>query len=236
MLFKTRGIVLNFIKYKETSIIVKIFTEEFGLQSYIVNSVRTKNTKTGIALYQPLTLLDLVVYHKSNKSINRISEIKCNSPFKSIPYDIKKTSIALFITEILSRTVKIESFNKQKFEFLYSSIKILDELETNFENFHIIFLIRLSKYLGFEPQSAQEIVNQIHSWEKQYIDNNIQVKHDSDLINMMNNYLSSGYNDVIKSNNLIRNNIIDLLIKFYSLHIESIGEIKSLQVLREVLK
>lgn len=236
MLFKTRGIVLNFIKYRETSIIVKIFTEKFGLQTYIVNSVRTKKSKSGIALYQPLTLLDLVVYHKNKNNINRISEIKCNNPFRSIPYDIIKTSIALFITEILNKTIKIESPHKQKFDFLHSSIIILDELETNFENFHIIFLIQLSKHLGFAPQSAHEIIKQIRSLDKQNTGNNIPVRNDSDLIKIINNYLSSGYQDEIKSNHLVRRNILNLLLKFYSIHIENIGEIKSLHVLREVLK
>jgi len=235
MLFKTQGIVLNFIKYRETSIIVKIFTEEFGLQSYIVNSVRTKNAKTGIALYQPLTLVDLVVYHKSKKSINRISEIKCNNPFKSIPYDIKKTSIALFITEIINKTVKIESANKQKFEFLYDSVKILDELEINSENFPILFLIKLSKYLGFAPQSAQLIISQIQSSTNISVNNDMKIDYDSNLTKTINDYLYADYQDVIKSNHVIRRKILDFFLLFYSIHIENLREIRSLRVLREVL-
>ena len=93
MLQKTRGLVLSHIRYQETSIIVKIYTEELGLQSYIVNSVRTKSSKTNkIALFQPLTLLDLVVYYNEKKSINRISEQKCNYPFSSIPFNIVKST------------------------------------------------------------------------------------------------------------------------------------------------
>jgi DNA repair protein RecO (recombination protein O) len=83
MLHKTKGIVLHYIKYSETSIIVKIYTETFGIQSYIVNGVRSKNNKNKIALFQPLTLLDMVVYHKANAtSLNRIAEVRCSEPFQ----------------------------------------------------------------------------------------------------------------------------------------------------------
>ena len=88
MLFKTRGIVFRFTKYGESSIIVTIFTEMFGLQSYIVNGVRDKTSKNKIALYQPLTLLDLVVYHRENATIFRIKEVKCLHPYQTIHQDI----------------------------------------------------------------------------------------------------------------------------------------------------
>jgi DNA repair protein RecO (recombination protein O) len=106
MLYKTRGIVLSHIKYKETSIIARIFTDAFGSQSYIVNGVRSTNARTKIGLFQPLTLLDLVVYHNSKKEINRISELKPGFTFHSIPFNIKKMAIALFITELLGKTLK----------------------------------------------------------------------------------------------------------------------------------
>src|SRR6188768_3165830 len=97
MLHKTRGIVFRFTKYGETSIIVNIFTELFGMQSYIVNGVRSKSSKNKIALYQPLTLLDLVVYHRDNANILRIKEIKCLYPYQFIPMDVRKSTIAMFV-------------------------------------------------------------------------------------------------------------------------------------------
>src|SRR6187200_113375 len=101
MLHKTRGVVFRFTKYGESSIIVNIFTEMFGLQSYIVNGVRSRTVKSRIALYQPLTLLDLVVYHRENANINRIKEVKCLYPYQSIPTDIKKSALAIFIMEVI---------------------------------------------------------------------------------------------------------------------------------------
>ena len=109
MLHKTRGVVFRFTKYGETSIIVTLFTELFGLQSYIVNGVRSKSGKNKIALFQPLTLLDLVVYHREHANLNRIKEVKCLYPFQSIPTDIKKSALAIFIIEVINKTVKEES-------------------------------------------------------------------------------------------------------------------------------
>src|SRR4051812_34859696 len=146
MLFKTGGIVLNYIKYKETSIICKIYTEAFGLQSYIINGIRNNKAKNKIALFQTLTLLDLVVYNRPNSSLNRISEIKCHYPFKSIPFDLRKTTIALFLSEILNKTLKEQAENEDLFSFLKNSIKFLDKADENFENFHLQFLIKLSGY------------------------------------------------------------------------------------------
>src|SRR5436190_7926757 len=132
MLVKTRGIVLNFIKCRETSIIVRIYTEQLGLQTYIVNSVRKKGPATRIALFQPLTLLDMVVYNSGSGGISRISEYKCSYPFRSVLYDIRKSSVALFLSEIISLTVKEEEENPPLFNFLYQSIIAFDQLEAGF--------------------------------------------------------------------------------------------------------
>src|SRR4051812_40998701 len=113
MLHKTRGVAISYIRYRESSIIAKIYTELFGIQSYIVNGVRSSTSKTNrIALFQPLTLLDLVVYHKEKSdNVRRISEIKCYNPFNTLPYNVVKSSLALFVTEILGKTLKEEEAN-----------------------------------------------------------------------------------------------------------------------------
>jgi DNA repair protein RecO (recombination protein O) len=95
MLHKTKGIVIGFIKYGDTSIIAKVYTELYGMQTYIVNGVRSKSSKNKIALFQPLTILDMVVYHKENRDIHRLSEVKCHVIFHSIPFNQKKISMAI---------------------------------------------------------------------------------------------------------------------------------------------
>src|SRR6185369_7455791 len=109
MLHKTRGIVFRFTKYGDTSIIVTIFTELFGLQTYIVNGVRSKSAKSKIALFQPLTLLDLIVYYKENANIKRIKEIRCVHQYQTVQTDVRKSSIGMFLNEILNKTVKEEN-------------------------------------------------------------------------------------------------------------------------------
>src|SRR5258708_7426489 len=146
MLHKTRGIVFRFTKYGETSIIVTIFTELFGLQTYIVNGVRSKNPKGKIALYQPLTLLDLVVYYKENANILRIKEVRCTHQYVSISTDIRKSTQALFLSEMINKAVKEQSHAAEICSFLFDSFEVLDRLTGNFENFHLVFLIKLSRF------------------------------------------------------------------------------------------
>ena len=132
MIHKTKGIVLSHIKYKESSIIAQIYTREFGKRSYIVNGVRTKKNNGKIALYQPLTLLDLDVYERKSKNIQRINDVKCSHPYSSIPFDIKKTTIAIFLSEFLSKSLQNKEFtDTDKFDFIQvnllgNSIGVID--------------------------------------------------------------------------------------------------------------
>lgn len=219
MIAKTRGIVFRFTKFRETSIIVTIFTENFGLQSYMVNGVRSKSGK--IALYQPLTLLNLVVYHRENANIERIKEVSCYHQYQSLTADVKKSTIAMFISELLNRTVKHESHSREIFEFLSESLVAIDKLGEAFENAHLIFMIRLSRYLGFGPQFVNEILGARIT--------------DEDTARVLKQLLQAAYTDHIGMTNVQRRNILDLLIRFYAEHIENLGEFKSVQVLREVL-
>ncbi|MBX9851658.1 MAG: DNA repair protein RecO [Cytophagaceae bacterium] len=223
MLQKTRGVVLNYIKYRETSIITKIYTEEFGLRTYIVNGVRSKNSKNKIGLFQSLTILDLVVYYKENSSIKRISEIKCTFPFKSIPFEVKKSSIALFISEILNKTLKEETSNQELFYFLHKSLIYLDEIKEDFQNFHLQFLIQLSSFLGFFPTSIKDILGDEASMLKE------EEKE------MFEKLLRADYTETIKLNNGLRRFFLAQLLRFYKNHIENFGEINSEKILKEVL-
>ena len=117
---KTRGLVLSYIKYKETSIICKIFTESFGIQSYIINGIRNSKSKN-IGLFQPLNILDLVVYHKKSSDLNRIKETKLQYLYKTMHLDIKKISMCFFLSEFLliPKNHNIDDLpNKNKYFFL----------------------------------------------------------------------------------------------------------------------
>jgi DNA repair protein RecO (recombination protein O) len=222
MLHKTRGIVFRFTKYGETSIIVTIFTELFGLQSYIVNGVRSKSAKGLIALYQPLMLLDLVVYYKENANILRIKEVKCFHQYASLLTDIRKSTQALFLNEIINKAIKEQSHAQDICSFLFDSFEVLDRLTGNYENFHLIFLIKLSRFLGFGPHHAHELL----------IGRVLDVKEEL----ILQNLLQADYTEGIPITNSQRRNILDLLLRFYADHVENFGEVRSIHVLREVLE
>ena len=219
MTYKTKGIVLNFIKFKESSIICKIYTESFGLQSYIVNGVRSSN-KTKMSLFQPLTILDLVVYNKSSVNIQRLKEMKIDVIYMTNHTDIKKISVCIFLSELLSKILSNEPNQNEKFNFLYNSFLIYDNLEKNIKNFHIQFLLKLTKFFGFQISDSSQIT-------KAYLNKKEQNDFVMDCISM-------DYNSKIHSNYSERNDVLNSLIIYFS---QSLGvniKLKSLQVLKEV--
>jgi DNA repair protein RecO (recombination protein O) len=221
MLHKTRGIVFRFTKYGETSIIVNIFTELFGLQSYIVNGVRSKSSKNKIALYQPLTLLDIIVYHREHANINRIKEIKCLHPYQTLLTDVRKSSVAMFLNEVLNKTVKDESHTQELCDFLMNSLITLDTQPERAENFHLIFLLKLSRFLGFGAHQVNEVLGGRMT--------------DVAIEDILKQLIHASYTDPIDMTNIQRRELLELLVKFYADHIETMGEIRSMQVLREVM-
>ena len=222
MLFKTKGIVFRYTEYGESSIIVTIFTSQFGLQTYIVNSARSSSSKNKIALYQPLTLLDLVVYHRENASILRIKETKCLHAYQHIPADFKKSTIALFFNEILNKTVKEQSHAEELCDFLVNSFIHFDLQTTNIENFHLVFLIRLSRYLGFRPSGVDELMGN-------------RVSADEAEEGILKQLVVANYSDLINISNIQRRNILEIIIRFYVSHSPNFGELKSLSVLKEII-
>lgn len=228
MLQKTRGLVLNFIRYRETSVIVHIYTEEFGIQSYIENGVRSSKGRNKAALFQPLTLLELVVYHKEKGGIQRLSEVKISHPFRSIPFEFAKSSIGLFLTEILSKTLKEESSNPPLFRFLTDSVLWLDEAASGYENFHLVFLVQLAAFLGFAPDSGIQIADQLREHGVPVFDN--------DAIRLLDELTTATYDRSPPLTRPMRGYLLDLFLKFYELHFEGLGEVKSLAVLQEVMR
>jgi DNA repair protein RecO (recombination protein O) len=220
MLAHTHGVVFRFVKYGETSIIVTIFTAQFGLQAYIVNGVRSKSGKGKIALYQPLTPLDLVVYHKETTTIMRIKEAKCIYPYREISRDVRKTTIALFIEELINKAIKEESHAHELCDFLVESLITLDQIQKP-ENFHLIFMVMLSRHLGFQPMDPHEVLGgRVMDFDEEHV---------------LEALLNSGYTSDLNLTNIQRRNILDALIRFYSMHIDNFGNMKSLSVLREIL-
>lgn len=231
MLEKTKGVVINYIRYRDTSIITKIFTEELGLQTYIVNGIRSSGKrKSKIALFQPLTLLDLVVYYEKDKDkIFRISEVKCHQPFVSIPFHYQKSAVAMFLSEILSKTLRDESENKALFHFLYESFSHLDQEDCQVNAFPIHFLLKLTRFLGFEPQNAQEIFRQLEEFHPLDFSQEELPQVEKSLNDLLQNYYSITHSSLLLPHSSL---LLDSILNFYRLHIDSLKELKSLTVLR----
>ncbi|MEC7877915.1 MAG: DNA repair protein RecO [Bacteroidota bacterium] len=218
---KTRGLVLSFIKYKETSIICKIFTESFGVQSYIINGIRNSKSKN-IGFFQPLNILDLVVYHKKSSDLHRIKETKFQYVYRTIHLDIKKISMCFFLSEFLSKVLSNEENQNQKFEFILNSLIFLDSLSKDYSNFHIQFLIKFSRLCGFEITKSNQLTDLGTA--------------ENDVTKYVDSCIKNNYDIKINSNNILRNKVINLLLKYFSKNLDITISLKSANVLKEIFK
>jgi DNA repair protein RecO (recombination protein O) len=228
MRFKTEGIVINYFRHRETSIITKIYTAQFGVQNYIVNSVRKAKPLYSLSLFQPFTILDLVVYHKG-EGLNRIAEIHCPRPFESITYNVKKSTISLFLAEILSLSLHEEEENPALFEYIIKSIWTFDRMSKGYHNFHLQFLLRLSRFLGFGLESPERLFTEsMNSGES----GNFEVGD----IDKTRELLESDFITEITLSNEERRRILDMIIMYYTIHLGIERDIRSLTVLRSVFE
>jgi len=221
---KTKGIILNQIKYKETSIIVKIFTEELGIKSYIINSVRTKKPKYNPAIFQPLNVVDMVAYDKKTSSINYISELKLHCIFHNIIADPQKAFASIFVSELINKTIKEGETHENTFAFLFAQISNLNNPKTIDSNLFIIkFMLQFCHHLGFGIKNAQEMTRQL-------LKINRDLKFSSLEENFLNDLILTEDIQIPKDINTIE--IIDKLLLYYRIHIPSIYYLKSFDILR----
>ncbi|CAM3677144.1 DNA repair protein RecO [Flavobacterium saliperosum] len=151
MLVKTKAIVLSAIKYQEKSLIVKCFTQSDGLKSYFVPSAFSgKKSNQKIAYFQPLTILEIEANHKNKGTLEHFKEIRLATPYHSVNTDIFKSTIVIFLSEMLHHSIREEEKNQNLFFFLETAMMWLDSHEET-ANFHLILLLEVSKFLGFYP-------------------------------------------------------------------------------------
>ncbi|HEX7753722.1 MAG TPA: DNA repair protein RecO [Niabella sp.] len=249
LLHKTKGLVLKTVKYRETSIIVSIYTELLGLQSYLVNGVRSASKKgsSKAGFFQPGALLDLVVYYNEFKQLNRIKEFKWAAIHANLYTDVLKNGVALYMTELLTRCLKEPENNPDLFAFIEDSWKHLNDCSDSvMANFPVFFSVHLPVFFGFVPRYAaagrheegallfdlQEGIFTTelpaHSFylEARYariVDELLRVRHPDELAE-------------IPSNAQARSKILEAMELYYSLHIQDFGKLKSLPVLKEILR
>jgi DNA repair protein RecO (recombination protein O) len=247
-LHKTKGIVLRTVKYGETSLVVTIFTELFGIQSYLVNSVRTSSKKgAGKAnLFQPSAILDLVVYHHELKHLNRIKEFRWDHLYRHILSDVIKNAVALFMVELLAKCLKQPEANPDLFHFAEDSFLHLDESKGAVTaNFPLFFALHLAVFFGVLPNPNREVLGETENLYFDLQEGNFVKEHPA------HPYFIEGKQALVTAELLMvrqpeeledirlhhdfRRNLLYVYEKYYGLHIQDFGTMKTLPVLREIL-
>jgi DNA repair protein RecO (recombination protein O) len=241
MLVTTEGIVLHFIKYGESSVIATIYTRDFGRQSYLVNAARSKKSQNKSSLLQPLFLVDMVAYQKQTRELHRIKELKSNQAYQNIPFNITKSSLVIFIAEVLYKSINEQESYPEMYDFIKNSLLYFDLMETGSSNFHIWFLLRLTEYLGFLPDFGRVGFEGWFDIKKGAIVH-FQPSHPFFANKEATEYLMKfstvklhELSEVVLSRSM-RNTLLTVMTDYYQLHFDNLGEIKSLNILREVFR
>jgi DNA repair protein RecO (recombination protein O) len=244
MIQKTRGLVMRSVRYGETSLVVTIFTELFGVQSYMVNGVRKLSSKgsTTAGMYQPAALLDLVVYHQDQKHLQRIREAGWSCVYRNLYSDVRKNAVALFMVELLQKCLRQPDPQPDLFYFTEDALRHLDEASATISaNFPLYFAVHLSHFFGFRMQDSYDETHSILDLREgefvyqtpthpEWAGNDLSM-HISTLLKTIHP------NDLqdIPMNRDLRRRLLDMILLYYRLHSAEFGEMRSLPVLQAIL-
>lgn len=239
MLTKTQAIVLHTIKYGETRIIVDMFTRTHGRLSFIVNIPKSIKAKTKKQFFQPLNILEIEVDVRQKVQLQKLSDVRLASPFSSIPFNPHKLSISLFIAEFLYYALRSEQQNALLYDYVESSILWLDSQDDRYANFHLVFLMRLSRFLGFYP-------NLEHYQTGDYFDlresmflptpplhRDFLYPQEAEKVQLMMR-MDYPTMHLFKMTHQERNRLLEVTITYYRLHLTDFPELKSIAVLQEL--
>lgn len=235
MLVKTKAIVLSALKYQEKSLIVKCFTQSEGLKSYFVPSAFSiKKSSQRIAYFQPLNILEIEANHKNKGSLEHFKEVKISVPYQTLNLEIVKSTIVIFLSEVLHHAIKEEEKNESLFTFLETALIWLDTHD-EIANFHIILLLEITKFLGFYPDDSEvdlpffdiveghfvlhQSMNCINMQETLLLKKLLELKFDSS-----QKFFTASE----------RQTLLKILLDYYIIHLVGFKKPKSLDVLKEV--
>ena len=236
MIEVTKAIVINTIKYGDTSLITTCYTEKAGIKTYILKgALSSKKGKLKPAYFQPLNQLTLTANHNNKGSLNTIRDIEVTNFYAAIYSDIKKQSIALFLAEILYYSIKEEEQNRSLFSYLETSFLWLDT-HNNISNFHLLFLLNLTKYLGFYPETNQVANLYFDLTEGNFVKSrNINTVQGENLVQFKKLFgINFDTLHKVDFTALNRQSILSILIQYFELHLAGFKKPKSLAVLKSV--
>jgi DNA repair protein RecO (recombination protein O) len=238
MQLKTKAIVISNVKFGEADLIVKCFTLEKGLVSFMLKGIRkSKKGRMRVSLFQQLTLLEIEATYKENKNLQYLKEVKVDHPLQTLHTDIFKSTIVMFLAEVLKSSIQEEEKNESLFKFLKESLIYLDQVDS-IKNFHLHFIVKLTTFLGFSPDQSStdfpyfDMLNGVFQLKEYntYSFNNINSVLLKELIKLEN------YNGAenIKLNQERRKSFLDFMMLYYELQLQGFKKPKSLEVLQQL--
>lgn len=237
--YTARGVVLNTIKYGDKGLVVQMFTSLHGRQSYMVQGLGSRGGRTSrAALFQPLFALEFEGLESSKMQMHRFSEVHAGIVLRSIPFDVKKSTIALFMAEVLHRLVKESEANEMLFDFVWGSIEALDVADEGVANFHLWFLSNLCRFLGFSPGNeyvaggwfdmAEGLFTAVEPPRRMAMSQqNALILRD--MLECDVRYLAE-----VGLNRTQRVEFLDALLAYYAYHLDTINSVQSVKILQEV--
>jgi len=237
MQVSTRALVFSSVKYSEADLIVTCFTEDYGLKTYMLRGIlKSKKGKLRTSFFQPLTLLQLEAYHKDKGTLERIGEAKVLQPYRSLHTDVVKSSMVMFLAEMLKMSIQEEEANAPLFQFIIYALQWLD-LHDRIANFHLLFLLKLTTYLGFYPDTSHRELPYFNlmegNFQKEpygdYCETGEAVETVKDLFGTKFDALEQK-----KTTKRQRLEALNLILKYYQLHLQAFRKPKSLLVLNQL--
>lgn len=236
---KTTGIILHSLKHTDSTSILTVYTRGFGRVSYLVHGINKKKSVCRAALLQPLSIVEMDVTHTPGRDIQHIKEMRMEHQFSGIPFDPFKNSLALFLSEVLFRTLRQTEPDESLFLFLENSILQLDCSQTAISNFHLVFLLKMTRYLGFEPNREEkgqyfDLMNGVFQQERPLHIHFLLPEVSTDIAWL----LATDYSNMhkLQLTRANRNNLLKSLIEYYRLHIPGFQGLHSLPVLQSLFE
>ncbi len=235
MQIKTKAIVISTLKFQEKSLIVKCFTLSDGLKSYFVrDAFSSRKSSQNAAYFQPLTVLEIEAVHKNKGILENFKEIKISQPFHSIHSNIYKSTIVLFVSEILHHAIHEQERNENLFVYLETALNWLDN-HADIANFHLILMLEMTKYLGFYPDVSNIDLKHFELNEGLFSPFQATSSLSEHETNLFRKLLNLKFENDQKTFHVTeRQLLIKILIEYYYIHLDGFKKPKSLDVLKEV--
>jgi DNA repair protein RecO (recombination protein O) len=235
---KTRGIVLRLLPFNDKNRIVKIYTEHFGLRTFIVSASNTKLSRQKTALLQALQPISLETSFSETTKLTRLSEINAAGSINHAMQHHTKRSILLFLNEVLYKCLREEQADEPLFNFILESINYLEKTDKNCNNYHLVFLTKMCQYLGFMPVSNYSNYHKYFYYREGLFDNfkSDNIMMDEEQSKLFAHLLQLNFNDMelLNLHTNARNKLLENILFYYTQHLPSFKEIKSLEILAEI--